>query len=175
MISFPKVTDKGTKSAEIGNQTIHPDNLPTLLFNYFKVLPVTLVPLDMSKSPDTIIGAQVNYNGKKRKLVIGLSMKKYTGKQLGKTLLEHEYNLFVNCFKRLKQNYLKILIIFCTKFCKEFEKQLENNFFFCHDQKNSEIDEIIVLNLTTREMRSLFFGPMKAKMSDQIEKILQKE
>lgn len=173
MVSVPKVTEEGLKCAEMNNDAIHPDYFPILLQRYFEMSPKTLVPLPDSKSLDTIMSTAVFYQGGMRDLVLGLSIKD-CNEELTSSLLDREYQLFLNCFQSPKHDkFLKVLMVFCTNCSEELEEKLETNFFYCPEIENSKVNEVILLNLMSKQKRDGFFGVKDKHVSNVIERFFQ--
>jgi hypothetical protein len=123
-----------------------------------------------------ISGAE--FKGTLIKLTVGIAAKNYANQSmLIESQLINECNLFDRMFKGTDLSGRKnVLIVCCTQYNQKLARTFNNNLFAVADigEAYSNIHEVILLDLTTRENRSKFFGVDNHGESEFIELIVNK-
>ena len=177
-LQTPKVTGNAKRDAiHMNSLTCLPENWKRIFKSVNQKYPdICLKPRPQSSSSDVYFLANVtDESGNKIKLTIGLGIKNYSKSKLNKNQLLQERELFNRTFDNndLKDR-LNILIICCTNYDDNIKSALDDNYFYQWRESTFPcIHEIILLNLTSVEKRSLFFG-VQGQLEGIIEEVIEK-
>ena len=172
-LQTPKVTGSGKRDViDMNSLTCVPEDWKEIFKSVnIKYPDICLKPRPQSSSSDVYFLTNVtDESGKNIKVTIGLGIKNYSRAKLNKDQLLQECELFNRTFDNddLKDR-LNILIICCTNYDDNIKVALDDNYFYQWQESSFPcIHEILLLNLTSVEKRSLFFG-----VQDQLEGIVE--
>ena len=161
---FPKVTS----SAKTGESefTVLPEEAKNKVSEAFLTLPPSglwLLPRPMSSSPDLIYISQ-NSNGQKR--IVCVAAKNYN---FGSTLGENGINSEIEKATRMipDDTDSSVLVVACTNYTGEVLERFEGKGYHVHpysaDNDDRKIDEVILLNLSSPELRAKLCGKNNAE------------
>lgn len=165
---MPKVTMKGQTAPKLEASTIHPDSLPKLLAAVkSQRSSVSLKPRPKSASPDGIFITKDLESGKT--ITIGIAIKNFSStSEFTNQMLLDECSLFNRLFTSTSSDTHNILIVCATKYNRRFEFGSTNRILFDNkmqypfvhnlESKIPFVDEVILLDLSTKKKRALFFG-----------------
>ncbi|KAJ3242761.1 hypothetical protein HDU77_010687 [Chytriomyces hyalinus] len=175
--SIPKITDKGSKSPELDSSTAHPNSWRQLLgFLESEPIPICLKPLPKSASSDCIlIGRAVAEVDAAVILTVGLAVKNYASTPFMWKDLVYECFLFDRMFSGTDcSGRRNVLFICCTKYSDAIMSKFDGRAFFVHKEASCHnIDEVVVLNLSTPKHRAAFFD-IHGNLSRIVENIVEK-
>ncbi|KAH7482000.1 hypothetical protein PRIC1_009547 [Phytophthora ramorum] len=161
---MPKITKSGNKSPTLATATAQPDHLDSFMAEIDNLViderRVNLKPFSKSASPDILLVTKVH---NKPLTVVGLVVKQCIRTEVKRTTVEDECDQFNRMFES-KEGRLNVLVVCATVYSAELNKKFE-----AEDRPVSksaiypsgafkQIDEVILLNLSTPENRAEFFG-----------------
>ena len=160
---IPKVTERGSKFANLDQSTVHAGEWNLVRDDMEKKAPMCFMPLELSASSDAFIITQVWKDGIHCLVTIGLAAKCYSTTTLRDSNVEAELWKFNRMFETRipgegrKAHQINILIICCTG-SRAGMNNVEGKFFSRVDLKGyKNIDEAFCLDLSTPALRAKFF------------------
>jgi len=183
---FPKITQKCSEKPMLISSTettLHPKDCYRLLSKIDGYKTIVSKALPKSSSPDVLFAATVKWQkAEKVRLTTGLSMKCYkntTNFDLKELMVECKLfdQIFLNSPPLpFEGTRLNVLIICATQYDKKDFKFFHQNFLVVEMSKEfKHIDEVILLDLTSREKRADFFGFLPKDLHmDAIEMVIDK-
>lgn len=156
-IAIPKVTENGNRNPKLTSDTVHPESLGKLMMLLDRMDSICGKPLPLSASPDAIFFT--NVAGKR--VSLGIAVKNFTSTSFSNEQLADECKAFNRMFVGApRKERLNILIICATKYIGELSGRfgVRKFFSFTDKEKYPFVDEVVVLNLMSREALARFFG-----------------
>jgi len=153
--TFPKVTSASSGSSETA-PTIHPKNVSGTIGAFMEENEggdCWLIPAQMSSSPDLIHVSVCN----SEKRIVLVAVKNYSNSsKLSESGIAEEIKKAV---PMVPKGCHAVLVIAATQYTQDIQKRFENgNSVFVLDKiPHKGIEEVIVLDLTTKEKRATFF------------------
>ncbi|EGZ04993.1 hypothetical protein PHYSODRAFT_308025 [Phytophthora sojae] len=163
---MPQVTSKGKKQSSLTEATAHPGDLKALLMEIHGLAlengQLSLKPLPKSSSPDILLMTMSSGT----MVTVGLAVKNYakSSKVGGETIREECKKFSKVCLQLPKSSLprLNVLILCATAYTFHNETFQGAKFavYSTEDSKDDRagIDEVILLDLSTRGNRGEFFG-----------------
>lgn len=174
--AMPKVTENGNRSAGLDSLTAHPDCLGGLLVELDQYASICAKPLPQSSSSDALFVTNVSES--EQRLSLGIAIKNLSSAGFSNEQLMNECTLFERMFvETVEKTRINVLIVCATKYSQELSSRFGDKkvFFFTDKKKYPHVDEIVVLNLSTRENRTRFFGlPGDHDLGNTIESVIGK-
>lgn len=175
-IAFPKITRRGQRSPSMASCTADPDAWPQLLKEIDAHESICLKPAPQSSSPDIIFASNAWLNTQKLRLRICIAAKNYLASELTEMGIDAEIQKANRMFTspcESDQTAVNILFICSTNYGTSVKDRFSGAKFYQYAHEN--IDEIIVMDLTTPENRAIFFGlSRESSMSATIEAVIKK-
>ncbi len=150
-VSFPKIMKRGQKNPSLSSLTAELDAWPTLMKKIDSYPNICLKPASESSSPDIIFATCAWLNAKKIRLRICIAAKNYRSSELTESGIDAEIEKTMRMFAASgepDEPVLNVLFICSTNYSASVRSR----------SKCKHIDEVIVLDLTTKANRALFFG-----------------
>jgi hypothetical protein len=175
-VSFPKITKRGQKNPSLSSLTADPDAWPMLIKEIDTYPNICLRPASKSLSPDIIFATNAWLNTKKKRLRICIAAKNYRSSELFESGIDAEIEKANRMFAAsgdCEQPVLNVLFICSTKYSESVRNRISPAKKYSYTYKH--IDEVIVLDLTTKANRALFFGSNGYDwISSTIEAVIEK-
>uniref|UniRef100_A0A7S0MLL1 Uncharacterized protein n=2 Tax=Cryptomonas curvata TaxID=233186 RepID=A0A7S0MLL1_9CRYP len=175
-VAFPKITRRGQKNPTLSSQTADPHAWQKLLNEIDSHPNICLKPASESSLPDIIFATNAWLDAKKIRLRICIAAKNYLSTELTESGINDEIEKTERMFTAPGESdptALNVLFICSTNCCALIQKKFLGAKFYSF--KCKQIDEVIVLDLTTPENRALFFGSNTHDwMSPTIEAVIKK-
>ena len=170
--NFPKVTSSSGRNDGHG-YTIATDSANNGVRRRFKKLPphgLWLLPRPQSSSPDLMHISMSN--GEKR--ILCVAVKNYSpGSHLGTTDIDTEIWKAVRMIP--DSTYRAVLVVACTSYSEEILSCFEGCGYFVYPTKGeSDLLEVILLNLTSPELRARICGVDKSEGIRGLEILIRK-
>jgi hypothetical protein len=170
--NFPKVTSSSGRNDGHG-YTIATDSAKNGVRRRFKKLPphgLWLLPRPQSSSPDLMHISMSN--GEKR--ILCVAVKNYSpGSHLGTTDIDTEIGKAVRMIP--DSTYRAVLVVACTSYSKEISSCFGGCGFFVYPTEGeSDLLEVILLNLTSPELRARICGVDKSEGIRGLEILIRK-
>jgi hypothetical protein len=156
---FPKITIRGGWEASLDAKTAHPD-IWGFLLDLIGPDPICLKPQSQSASSDALLIGRATIGQRQFILTVGLASKNYLLTGFSPQNLDSECLLFNRMFANVDcSERHNILFICCTNYSAALSSMFRGKLFYVHkSSKYAFINEIILLNLSTKENRAKFFG-----------------
>jgi hypothetical protein len=177
-IHSPKITKIGQKRPTLTCKTADPA-WPELLKEIDNHKSICLKTASESSSPDIIFASNGWLDSKEIRVRILIAAKNYSSAELTESGIDAEVGkadiMFSSSLGQSSrgQNILNVLFICSTRYGKTVMDRFNGakQFFY----KSGNIDEVIVLDLTTRENRDVFFGVGSGDWADRaVEEVISK-
>jgi hypothetical protein len=175
----PKITRIGLKHPTLTSKTADPDAWPDLLKEIDNHESICLKPASESASPDIIFASNGWLDSKAVRVRILIAAKNYFSTYLTESGIEAEIGKADKMFSSSlgqssgARNIVNVLFICSTLYGKTVLDRFAGGkqYFF----KRGKIDEVIFLDLTTRESREVFFGLSAGDWaSNAVEEVISK-
>ena len=174
---LPKISYQGSINSDLDSKTAHPDSWKKLM-SLIDGLGDSLCFKFRSKSAscDAMLTTKAEFEQEKVKLTVGLAVKNFSTTQFTSSHYNDECSLFNRVFIRTEQPYRKnILMICCTNYDKTMFSLFNGRLFSAQKRKEyPNIDEIILLDLSTAHKRQKFFG-IDDFLSNCLENVVSKK
>ncbi|KAI8841086.1 hypothetical protein BJ741DRAFT_646702 [Chytriomyces cf. hyalinus JEL632] len=155
---IPKITSAGSASASLDSDTARPAAWPRLL-DSIGPGPICLKPLSKSASSDAFLIGSAKFGAESFVLTVGLAVKNYGTTAFSWSHLSRECFVFNRMFEGAAcTGRRNILFICCTHYSSEVMAQFNRRCFFVYASDSyPNIDEVILLNLSDKNLRERFF------------------
>eukprot|EP00291_Cryptomonas_curvata_P011298 CAMPEP_0172200150 /NCGR_PEP_ID=MMETSP1050-20130122/29139_1 /TAXON_ID=233186 /ORGANISM="Cryptomonas curvata, Strain CCAP979/52" /LENGTH=621 /DNA_ID=CAMNT_0012877363 /DNA_START=469 /DNA_END=2335 /DNA_ORIENTATION=- len=178
-VQAPKITKIGMKRRTLTCKRAGPDAWPSLLKEIDNHNSICLKPASESASPDIIFATNGWLDSKAVRVKILIVAKICHSTELTEAGIEAEIEKADKMFDSslgqspCGQDVLNVLFICATRYGKSVMKSFTEakHYFY----KSGKIDEVIVLDLTTKENRDIFFGVSTGDWaSNALEEVISK-
>jgi hypothetical protein len=175
----PKITKIGQKHPTLTSKTADPDAWPRLLAEIDTHDSICLKPASQSVSPNIIFAAKGWLDSKSIRVRILIAAKNYQSTEMTEAGIEAEVLKADQMFRSTSHGQsfdgkaLNVLFICSTNYGETVRDRFVGA--KCQFFKKGIIDEVVVLDLTTKECRALFFGVSDGEWESRtIEDIISK-